>query len=155
MDTMTAERQRTLVIERTFDAPAHLVFSAWTKPEHLVKWFGPNDFTLPTCEQDFRVGGKYNFCMRAPDGNEHWVRGEYREISEFDRLVFTWTRDDGQPAPWVDNVVDLSFEEVNGKTSMIMRHALFATEQDRNDHQGGWSECFDRLAAFIMNYARK
>ena len=149
MDTMTAERQRTLVIERTFDAPAHLVFSAWTKPEHLVRWFGPNDFTLPTCEQDFRVGGKYNFCMHAPDGGDHWVYGEYREISEFDRLVFTWTRDDGQPAPWVDNIVTLTFEEQDGRTKLTLHQALFATEQFRNEHNGGWSECLGRLTNFI------
>ena len=149
MVAATNIEQRTLVINRTFDAPAELVFAAWTKPEHLANWFGPNDFTLPTCVQDFRVGGKYNFCMRAPDGTNHWVRGEYREISEFDHLVFTWTRDDGQPAPWVDNVVDLLFEEVNGRTKMTMHHALFSTEQDRNDHQGGWGECFDRLASFL------
>ncbi|MBP6312962.1 MAG: SRPBCC domain-containing protein [Flavobacteriales bacterium] len=146
---MNDQELRTLTIQRTFNAPIELVFAAWTKPEHLVRWFGPNDFTLPTCEQDFRVGGKYNFCMHAPDGIDHWVRGEYRKISEFDRLVFTWTRDDGQPVPWVDNVVDLSFEEVNGRTKMTMQHALFSTEQDRNDHQGGWSECFDRLANFL------
>jgi uncharacterized protein YndB with AHSA1/START domain len=154
MMTTSDQEQRTLTIERTFDAPVELVFAAWAKPEHLVRWFGPNDFTLPTCEQDFRVGGKYNFCMRAPDGTDHWVRGEYRDISEFDRLVFTWTRDDGQPAPWVDNVVALTFEEVKGRTRMTMRHALFATEADRNDHQGGWSECFDRLAAFLENSER-
>ncbi|MBK9422204.1 MAG: SRPBCC domain-containing protein [Flavobacteriales bacterium] len=149
MDTTTAERQRTLVIERTFDAPAHLVFSAWAKPEHLVRWFGPNDFTLPTCEQDFRVGGKYNFCMQAPDGTDHWVRGEYHEISEFDRLVFTWTRDDGQLTPWVDNIVTLMFEEQDGRTKMTLHQALFATEQFRNEHTGGWSECLERLTDFI------
>jgi len=154
MTNGTDTAQRTLVIERSFDAPAHLVFSAWTKPEHLVRWFGPNDFTLPTCEQDFRVGGKYKFCMHAPDGSDHWVYGEYREIREFDRLVFTWTRDDGQPAPWVDNIVTLTFEEVDGKTRMTMRQALFNTEAYRDEHQGGWSECFDRLAIFLTNSAQ-
>ena len=149
MRTMNDQEQRTLTIQRTFDAPVELVLAAWSKPKHLVRWFGPNDFTLPTCEQDFRVNGKYNFCMRAPDGTDHWVRGEYREIREFDRLVFTWTRDDGQPAPWVDNMVTLEFEEVKGMTRMTMRHALFSTEHDRNDHQGGWGECFDRLATFL------
>src|SRR5678816_3794668 len=49
--------QRTLVISRTLNAPATLVFEAWTHPRHLVRWWGPNDFTLSHCEQDFRVGG--------------------------------------------------------------------------------------------------
>jgi len=154
MTTSTDISKRTLVIERTFDAPAHLVFSAWTEPEHLVRWFGPNDFTLPTCEQDFRVGGKYNFCMHAPDGGDHWVFGEYREIREFDRLVFTWIREDERSVPWVDNIVTLTFEEHGDRTKMTFHQALFGSEQFRNEHNGGWSECFDRLGAFLANNER-
>ncbi|MGB3525415.1 MAG: SRPBCC domain-containing protein [Flavobacteriales bacterium] len=149
MATATDTAQRTLVIERMFDAPAKLVFNAWTRPEHLVHWFGPSGFTLPTCEQDFRIGGKYKFCMHAPGGTDHWVWGEYREISEYDRLVFTWTRSDDQPELWVDNIVTLTFEEIDGKTKMILHHALFDTQTERDDHNGGWSECFDRLADFL------
>ena len=149
MATATDTAQRTLVIERMFDAPPKLVFNAWTRPEHLVHWFGPSDFTLPTCEQDFRIGGKYKFCMHAPSGRDHWVWGEYLEISEYDRLVFTWTRSDDQPEPWVDNIVTLTFEEIDGKTKMILHHALFDTQTERDDHNGGWSECFDRLADFL------
>lgn len=149
MATATDTAQRTLVIERMFDAPAKLVFNAWTRPEHLVHWFGPSGFTLPTCEQDFRIGGKYKFCMHAPGGTDHWVWGEYREISEYDRLVFTWTRSDDQPELWVDNIVTLTFEEIDGKTKMILHHALFDTQMERDDHNGGWSECFDRLADFL------
>lgn len=149
MATATDTAQRTLVIERMFDAPPKLVFNAWTRPEHLVHWFGPSGFTLPTCEQDFRIGGKYKFCMHAPGGTDHWVWGEYREISEYDRLVFTWTRSDDQPELWVDNIVTLTFEEIDGKTKMILHHALFDTQTERDDHNGGWSECFDRLADFL------
>lgn len=141
--------QRTLTISRVFDAPPRLVFIAWSKPEHLVRWFGPKDFTLPFCEQDFRGGGAYRFCMHAPDGTNHWVWGEYLEISEYDRLVFTWVRQDDKPAPWVDNRVTLTFEEHEGKTRFTMHHALFATQQDRDEHDGGWGECFDRLAVFV------
>lgn len=149
MATATDTAQRTLVIERMFDAPPKLVFNAWTRPEHLVHWFGPSGFTLPTCEQDFRIGGKYKFCMHAPGGTDHWVWGEYREISEYDRLVFTWTRSDDQPELWVDNIVTLTFEEIDGKTKMILHHALFDTQTERDDHNGGWSECLDRLADFL------
>ena len=152
MTTATDTAQRTLVIERVFDAPPKLVFTAWSSPEHLVQWFGPTGFSLPTCEQDFREGGRYRFCMHSPEGSDHWVEGEYREISEYDRLVFTWTRSDDEPEPWVDNTVALTFEEVDGKTRMTMRHALFATEAYRNEHNGGWSECFDRLGAFLKNH---
>jgi uncharacterized protein YndB with AHSA1/START domain len=115
-----------------------------------MRWFGPNDFTLPTCEQDFRVGGKYRFCMHAPDGGDHWVWGEYLEISEFDRLVFTWIRTDDKSEPWVDNTVKLTFEDLEGRTRMTLHHALFDTQQYRDEHEVGWSECFDRLARSVQ-----
>lgn len=66
---------RVLVLTRRFAAPRALVFRAWTEPAHLTRWWGPDAFTLPTCQVDFRVGGKYKFCMRAPDGSDHWVWG--------------------------------------------------------------------------------
>lgn len=152
MSTTEGIAARTLIITREFAAPPKVVFEAWTKPEHLVRWFGPNDFTLPTCEQDLRVGGKYRFCMHSPDGSDHWVWGEYREISEFDRLVFTWTRNDDKPQPWVDNTVTLTFKDLGDRTRMTMHHALFDTEQHRDEHNGGWSECFDRLSAFVNHF---
>lgn len=152
MEAPTDTVSRTLVITRTFEAPPRLVFLAWSKPEHLVRWFGPNDFTLPTCEQDFRVGGAYRFCMHAPDGSEHWVEGEYLEISEYDKLVFTWTRSDGLPEPWVDNVVTLTFEDLGGRTKFTMHHAFFNTTSHRDEHHGGWVECYDRLASFLDHY---
>lgn len=149
MGTIVDIEQRTLVISRVFDAPARLVFQAWSTPEHLVQWFGPTAFTLPTCEQDFRVGGKYRFCMHAPDGGNHWVYGEYTEIREYDRLVFTWIRQDEKPEPWVDNVVTLTFLEKDGRTHFTMHHALFNTQDHRDEHNGGWTECYERLAQFL------
>jgi len=65
---VTKSTARELVITRIFDAPRALVFEAWSKPEHMVHWFGPNGFTLPVCEMDFRVGGSYRLCMRASGG---------------------------------------------------------------------------------------
>lgn len=151
MSAGTDLEKRTLTIQRTFNAPVELVFSAWTKPEHLVRWFGPNDFTLPTCEHDFRVGGKFRICMRAPDGSDHWVRGEYLEIDPPHKLAFSWIRNDAEPDPWVDNVVTVTFEELDGRTHLTMHQALFATMAFRDEHRGGWIECLDRLATFITS----
>lgn len=55
---------RDIVITRVFDAPRELVWKAWTDPEHLMRWWGPKEFTSPACKVDLRVGGKYVFCMR-------------------------------------------------------------------------------------------
>ena len=69
-----------LVIKRIFDAPRELVWSAWTKREHVAKWWGPKDFTTPTAKIDLRIGGKYHFCMRSKEGQDFWITGVYKEI---------------------------------------------------------------------------
>lgn len=148
MNTITDTDVRTLVLERTINAPARLVFNAWTDPKHLVRWWGPKDFTLPHCEQDFRVGGKYRFCMRAPDGSDHWVRGEYLEITEPLRLVFTWLREDDQGDIWCDNVVAIELHEHLGRTTLTLNQTAFATVAHCDEHRDGWVECLDRLALY-------
>ena len=85
----TESAERVLVIERLFDAPRSLVFKVWTHPEHLMRWWGPHGFTLPSCRIDLRPGGVWRFCMRSPEGNNYWQQGVYREIMEPERLVFT------------------------------------------------------------------
>lgn len=140
---------RVLLMTRIFDAPRHLVFDAWAKPEHLTRWFGPTDFTVPSCAMDFRVGGHYRYCMHAPDGQDHWVWGDYREIVPPDRLVFTWDRVDPDGTPRSNSVVTLTFEDFWGKTKMTLRQERFALQADCDEHSVGWSECLDKLAAYV------
>ncbi len=78
----TESVERVLEIERIFDAPRSLVFKAWTEPGHLVHWYGPRGFTLPSCKLDLRPGGSWRSCMLSPEGREYWVKGVYREIVE-------------------------------------------------------------------------
>jgi uncharacterized protein YndB with AHSA1/START domain len=89
----TESAERVLEIERIFDAPRSLVFKAWTEPEHLVHWYGPRGFTLPSCKLDLRPGGSWRSCMLSPEGREYWVKGVYREILEPERLVFTYAHE--------------------------------------------------------------
>ena len=76
-----------LTITRIFDAPRELVWKAWTDPAYVTQWWGPKGFTVPHCTIDFRVGGKYLFCMRSPDGQEFWNGGEYHEIVPPEKIV--------------------------------------------------------------------
>ena len=69
----TTSAERELLLTRTLDAPRALVFRAWTEPEHLARWWGPQGFTTPSCTMDVRPGGAWRICMRAPDGVDHWV----------------------------------------------------------------------------------
>ena len=143
-----AMAQHELVITRTFDAPRALVFTAWSKAEHAVRWFGPKNFTVPHCKMDFRVGGAYRACICSPDGTEYWMRGFYREILKPERIVFTFAwEEEGERGR--ENLVTVTFAEQGDKTRMTFRQAFFESVSERDSHNEGWSECFDRLAQFL------
>ncbi|MCC6793537.1 MAG: SRPBCC domain-containing protein [Candidatus Hydrogenedentes bacterium] len=143
--------ERVLIITRTFDAPRELVFDAWTKCEHVARWFGPKDFTVPHCSMDFRVGGSYRYCMLGPDGKEHWVSGTYKEIKKPEKLVFTWVREDNDGKVWLDNVVTLTFADRGNQTAFTLNQQIFEEIEQRDGHRGGWSTCLDKLAEFVEN----
>ena len=150
LNTSTATAtDRDLVIERIFDAPRELVFDAWSKPEHLVHWWGPKDFSLPFCEIDFRVGGSYRFCMRSPEREDHWVRGVYRDIVETERIVLTWNREDSNGTIWSSTVIELTFTDGDMGTVFTLRQGLFETGPYCQEHRFGWNECLDRLGSFV------
>jgi len=145
-----AASDRELIIKRVFDAPPEMVFDAWTKAEHLVRWFGPSEFTLSSCELDFRVGGSYRFCMRSPEGEDHWVWGEYREIAKPARLVFSWNREDASGKIWTSTLVDLTFAASESGTEFTLRQGQFETVPFCEEHSFGWNQALDRLAGFVM-----
>jgi uncharacterized protein YndB with AHSA1/START domain len=147
-NTNTATAQHELVISRIFDAPRELVFRAWSKPEHMVRWLGPKDWTAPSCTMDFRPGGAYRACIRSPEGNENWMRGIYREIVEPERLVFTFSWEkEGEMGR--ENMVTITFAKQGEKTRMTFRQAFFETIENRDSHHSGWSESFDRLEQYL------
>ena len=163
--------QRELVITRIFDAPRELVWKAWTDPEHAMRWWGPKDFTAPVCKIDFRVGGKYLFCMRsskllpAPagsppiaEGQEFWSTGVYREIVPLERIVYTDSFADregnvvpathyGMSADFpLELLVTVTFEEQGGKTKMTLRHVGIPAGEMSDLTAAGWNESFDKLS---------
>src|SRR5438552_3672307 len=93
--------ERELTIRRTFDAPRALVFRAWTEPQHLAQWSCPRGFTMIENRGELRVGGAFFAWMRSPQGEDHRMRGVYREIVPPERLVFThaWLDARGGPGP--------------------------------------------------------
>jgi uncharacterized protein YndB with AHSA1/START domain len=147
----SALSDRVLVIERVFDAPRELVFEAWTEARHLVNWWGPDDFTLPFCEIDFRVGGSYRFCMRSPDGVNHWVSGRYQEIVRPEAIAFSWLREDERGRIWCRNAVRVEFKDLGGRTQFTLRQSLFESPAICQQHQGGWTQCIGRLEAFVVD----
>lgn len=92
--TVTTPTAREIVLTRAFDAPRHLVFDAWTKPELLTRWFGARGWNLVVCEVDLRIGGAWRFVSRGPEGERMAQGGTYRVILRPDRLVYTELFDD-------------------------------------------------------------
>lgn len=143
------KKNRELVFTRTLAAPRALVFRAWTDPSLLVRWWGPEGFTIPECRIDVRAGGAWRTCMRSPDGNDYKVRGVYREIVEPERLVFTWAWEDEKGDPGHETLVTVTFAERDGKTQLRLAHRVFESKKSRDAHRQGWASTLDCLAAFL------
>lgn len=102
--TSQSSNTRDIKITRIIDAPVELVWKAWTEPEHIRRWWGPEDYSSPTCKVDLREGGKYIFCMRAPQeqgGQDSYSTGVYKKIVPLERLEFTQSLSDSE-----GNVID-------------------------------------------------
>jgi serine/threonine protein kinase len=134
-------------LEQTVPAPRDRVFSAWTSPVEVARWFAPTDqFTTPIAEVDLRVGGNYRFGMKPPDPDPIFiVRGQYCTIDFPRSLSFTWAwdmprRDDHETQ------VTLEFREQGNATNLILLHERFRDENQRLDHTKGWTGCLSRLA---------
>ncbi len=144
--------ERVLVITRVLDAPRVLVFKVWTQPEHLVRWWGPSGFTLPDCKVELQEGGAFRCHMRSPEGTNHHMHGVYREIVAPERLSFTWAWIDEAGQRGHETLVTVLLEEAGAqgeKTRLTLHHAVFESESARDAHNGGWTECFERLAAYV------
>ena len=148
-DLITEPTSRVLLIERTLDAPRALVFKVWTQPEHLVHWWGPARFTMPDWQMDVRPGGFYRIHIRSGEGIDYWMQGVYQEVVEPERLVFTFSWDTPQGTRGHETIVTVKFEEDGDKTKFTFHQAVFESDSSRNDHGTGWSECFDRMAAYV------
>jgi uncharacterized protein YndB with AHSA1/START domain len=136
-----------LRIERGFQASAEEVFDAWTNPEVLRRWFhcGP-DWATPVAEVDLRVGGSVRIVMRRPDGREAGAHGEYTVIDRPHRLVMTWTFDD---APANQQLIELTFEEAEGTTTVVLTNRDIASDERRESQDEGWRLCLDELARLL------
>lgn len=139
-----------LEIVRVFHAPRELVFAVWTQPEHLKHWAAPHGFTIPVAEGELRAGDSWRSCMVKPDGEKLWLYGVYREVRPVELLSYThiWEEDDGTPEN--ETLVTVKLEDLgNGKTKLLFKQQFFASQLSRDGHEGGWTQCFERLEAYL------
>ena len=110
---------RSLIATRVYDAPRELVFAAWTNPQHLAQWWGPDGFTTTTSTFDMRPGGVWQFVMHGPDGRDYQNRITFEEVVRPERLVYSHGGgDDVEPVRFH---VTVTFEDLGGKTRLTMR----------------------------------
>ncbi|ASY60344.1 MULTISPECIES: SRPBCC family protein [Sinorhizobium] len=147
MNAPSLKEEIALTITRVLAAPRDIVFKVWTTPEHLARWWGPKDFTVPSMTADFREGGAWRSCIRSAEGQDYWAQGTYREIVPPSRLVFTFTWEEEDA---IDTLITVTFEEVAGGTRLTFQQAPFATVESRDSHAEGWGECMDRLDAYVV-----
>src|SRR5580692_5135024 len=147
--TVERKSERELVVTRTFNGPARIVFEAWTKPELLKRWWAPKSTgaSLLSCEADVRVGGRYRFEFGHEGSKPMAFFGRYIEVTPHSRLV--WTNDESADGA----VTTVTFEEKDGKTLLVMRElysskeALDATIAGMED---GMSESFIQLDELLV-----
>ena len=123
----TSERE--LIVTRAFNAPAHLVFEAWSRPELLKRWWVPASFgmTFVSCEADVRTGGTYRFVFSHPAAEQPMAFfGRYIEVIPDSRIV--WTNEESADGP----VTTVTFEEKDGQTLLVLRE-LYASRQALDD----------------------
>lgn len=165
------KNKKELVITRVFDAPRERVWRNWTDPEEVKKWWGPKDFIAPHISMDFRVGGKYVYCMRGAAGpdapiKDYWSTGKFTEIMPMEKimLIDSFADEKGNivPATYygmskdfpLEMPIMIVFEEYNGgKTKLTLKYfdvsGINAT--DLSNMEQGWNQSLDKFAEALKD----
>src|SRR5579862_400999 len=153
--SMEIRSDRELVIARTFNAPARIVFDAWTKPEFLKRWWAPKSHrvALVGCEADVRVGGRYRYVLQRDGGQEFAFSGRYNEVTPSSRLVYTSVFEPMQAAG--ETVVTVTFDE-EGETTRLNVHEVYPSKAAldgalASGMEHGMRETMDQLDALVAS----
>lgn len=142
-----------LRIRRTYDAPRELMFRLWTEPEHIKRWWAPRDFTVPHAEFDARPGGNLRIDYRGPDGFVFANHGEVKEVSPYDRLIFTTEYRHGGEKLLVALLHTIAFRGDGDRTEIDLRIAVTFAAPEAADSlahmEQGTNEQMDKLAELV------
>ena len=152
MTTPPTLRDDELLIEREFDAPVALVFRLWESPDHMIRWWGPEKFTVLEMDWEARPGRNWRASMVSKQFGISKMGGVIREVEKNKRLVFTfkWDNDSGNP---MDTLITVTFSESDGRTLQRFHQTPFATVAERDNHVGGWNSLINRQQAYVENIA--
>ena len=142
-------KKRTLTIKKTFNVPIQLVWDAWTRPEHILQWWGPKGMNTRIVSHEFRIGGSWVFAMTMPDGNEFITEGVYSEIEEPYKIIST-----ADFKPMTEGVVIQALFEEDGEQTNFTFNVVHPTEeyckqQEEMGFYNGWGSTFERLGEYL------
>ena len=137
--------ERTLVIERVFEASPSQVFEAWTDTVQLREWYGPEGMACVVYENDVRPGGSYSLAMKSSDG-DYRLSGTYEEVDPPNRLVMTWK--------WAtsDEItrVTVEFQPQGEGTKLRLTHTGFSGADQASSHEQGWQSTLNDLGRYLQ-----
>jgi uncharacterized protein YndB with AHSA1/START domain len=151
LEVIAPANEPVIITHRFIMAPAALLFTAWTTPEHLKQWLGPRELQMISCEIDLRVGGRFRYVHRGPDGAEYGFSGKYLEIDRPHRMVCTSVF---EMMPEHEAVETVTFEEKDGGT-VVTTHTRHASIEARDGHlsggrmEAGMSDGYERLEELL------
>ncbi len=141
-----ADTQPPVVLQRSYRAPIDVVFRTLVEKELLEQWLSPSpEVPMTVLEHEPRVGGRYAFHFRGPDGKVNIVRGKYTIIDPPRRVAYTWKWDPPSEHVEFDSLVTIDLSEADGKTQFTLTHALLPDVQTVESHTKGWTGALERL----------
>lgn len=135
-----------LTLVRRFRAPVARVWAAWTDPDLIRRWFGPDEGPVLEAEADIHPGGGFRVAFATGDGERHVCLGVYREVVRHERLVFSW---EWITMPERKSQVTLGFRAIGDETELTLHHEGFTDETARDGHRSGWSGTLAKLGRML------
>jgi uncharacterized protein YndB with AHSA1/START domain len=136
----------TVQITREISAPRDRVYAAWTDLKLARQWWGPEGVETRALIIEPRVGGKFQWDLTTPEGEEGHRRGEFREVLPPEKLVFTWRGTEDETEENADSLVRITFREVDARTTELhLIHEGLPSEESRDNHTDGWNSALDKL----------
>ncbi|MGX5691127.1 SRPBCC family protein [Arcticibacter tournemirensis] len=155
--------KKDLLITHLFDAPAKLVFDAWTDPEHLKHWYAPDGCTVEFKSIDVKVGGQFHSCIHHPEHGDCWIKGRYYEVIVPEKLVLSMilsnengetvsAPDAGKPDDWpLEIITTITFSPVGKQTKVTLHQTVAEAEAKKTGAYQSWFSMFNRLQEILNN----
>ncbi len=139
-----------LEIKRVFPAPVQVVFAAFSDPNELRRWWGPEGFTVSSLNFHPQVGERYQIEMQPPDGKAFHITGAFRDVDRPARLAYTFAYEEPDDDD-IETLVVLTLRDLGGSTEVALTQGPFKTEARQALHRDGWTDSFNKLGRSISS----